>query len=59
MCSADEKMHTDELQSDIPKMNAVEICEMPSETNLETPITEEPSEPKLEVPTIEEMWSSK
>ena len=38
----------------MPKINVVEICEMPSETKLEMPILEEPSEPKLEMPIIKE-----
>ena len=45
MCSADEKIHTDELKLETPKINAVEISEMPSEIKLEMPI--EQSESKL------------
>ena len=35
MCSADEKIHTDELKLEMSKINAVEICEMPNETKSE------------------------
>ena len=45
MCSADGKIHTDELKLGTPKINAVEISEMPSEIKLEMPI--EQSESKL------------
>ena len=38
----------------MPKINTVEVCEMPSETKLEMPILEEPSEPKLETPIIKQ-----
>ena len=45
MCSTDGKIHTDELKLETPKINAVEISEMPSELKLEIPI--EQSESKL------------
>ena len=54
MCSTEVEIHTDELKLEMPKINAVEICEMPSETKLEMPTLEEPSEPKLEMPIIKE-----
>ena len=54
MCGAKVKIHTDELKLETPKINAVEICKMPSETKSEMPILEEPSEPKLEMSIIKE-----
>ena len=54
MFSTDVKIHTDELKLEMPKINAVEICKMPSETKSEMPILEEPREPKLEMFIIKE-----
>ena len=45
MCSADRKTHTDELKLETPKINAVEINDMPSDIKLEMPIKQ--SESKL------------
>ena len=59
MCSADENLHTDESKLEMLKINAVEVCEMPSETKSEMPILVEPSEPKLEMPIFEETSESK
>ena len=53
-CTAEDKIHTDELKLETPKINAVEICEMPSETKSEMPILEEPREPKLELSITKE-----
>ena len=54
MCSAEIKIHTDELKLEMAKTNAVEICEMPGGTKSEMPILEEPNEPMLETPIIKE-----
>ena len=45
MCSAEVRIHKNELKLETPKINAVEISEMPSEIKLEMPI--EQSESKL------------
>ena len=45
MCSTDEKIHTDELKLETPKINTAEISEMPSEIKLEMSI--EQSQSKL------------
>ena len=45
MCSAEGKLHTDELKLQAPKINIVEISEMPGEIKLEVPL--EQSESKL------------
>ena len=54
MCSTKENLCTDKLKLEVPKINAVEICKMPSETKSEMPMLEEPSEPKLETSIIKE-----
>ena len=54
MYTTEVRIHKDELKLEMPKINAVEICEMPSETKFEMSILEEPSEPKLEKPIIKE-----
>ena len=41
MCSTEVRIHRDELKLEMPKINAVEIFEMPNETKLEMSIIKE------------------
>ena len=55
MYKAEESVHTDEIKLETPKMNAVEINELPKEIKLVMPIEQIESETMLNVSLVSDI----